>query len=306
MKSKISLLLAGAALMSSGQLHSELVGSDIRLTNGYRRDKFTSSVIKVNGDRDFLSRDSLSIKDVNIYQIGGKANFYSMGFAVRAEYDYGWVHNGRYAENTVSVDACDLVCRGSVKKGKVRDINIGGTYFFIDAPDFFSGNLYIGPAGGYSRSQQNLTIGNVITNGEFDNVLTGLSYSNRWQGPWAGVDGLFQIANVTVRACYEYHWAHWKAQWTLRGGDAREGFSDKRHSKHAHGNVAFVDAFCNLSEFLVVGVGIKWQRWSQRKGQEKAVDPELAEFFEENDQTFKARHASWDSLAGTIEIGYRF
>lgn len=306
MKSKISLLLASTALLSVGQLHSELTGSNIKLTNGYRIDKFSSSVVKLNGAGDILTRDNFNVKDVNIYQIGAKANFYSKGFAIRAEYDYGWIHNGRYREYAAAVDGSELASQGSVRSGKVRDISIGGSYFFIDAPDFFSGTLHLGPSGGYSRSQQNFTLGNVITNNESDSVLTGLGYNTRWQGPWAGIDALFQISTVTVRAVYEYHWANWRGRWTLRGEDSREGFSDKRSSHHGHGNVAFVDAFCNVGEFLVIGVGLKWQRWSQRKGREKPTNDALADFFEANNEKYKVRHASWDSVAGTIDIGYRF
>lgn len=306
MKLKFFLLFLSAALLSTVQLYSQLVGSDVRVTNGYRVDKFSSSVAKFNDLGDVLEQNNFAIKDMNIYQIGAKANFYAMGAAIRAEFNYGWIHNGWYRESAEGFNTCPIASRGNVRKGKVRDISIGGTYFFIDTPDFYSGHLYLGASGGYSRSQQNVSLGNVITNDRPDDVLSGLGYNNRWQGPWAGVDAVFDIATVKVRAAYEYHWANWRGRWTLLGEDVREAFSDKRSSHHAHGNVAFVEAFCNLGEFLVLGVGLKWQRWSQRKGTQEPVNEEMADFFAQSNQKYKVRHACWDSVAGTIDIGYRF
>jgi len=250
---------------------------------------------------EVTGKDSLSAKDISIYQVGAKGSFGIVGCTVRGEIDYGWIHNGKYSE--ISKSPCDETLRtnSTIKKGRVRDVTVGGVYFFLN-----NSFCQLGPSAGYSKNLQSFTLKTSETENIFEAAIQGLKYKNHWQGPWIGIDAVARVSCLTVRGAYEYHFGSWNAKWQLQGPDNDVAYSDKRRSNHVRGRVAFVDASFNFYECLTLGFGVKWQRWKVHKGHERAVSEIIAELLEKNKEKSKVKYASWDAIAATIDVGYSF
>lgn len=298
---KYILITATALLIPVSSLLAELIGTDFQFTNGYRRDKITASIASFGREGEITGKDHLKAKDLSIYQIGAKGSFGAIGCTARGEIDYGWIHGGKYSETSKS--PCDeaLEAASSIKKGRIRDVTVGATYFFLN-----NSLCQVGPSAGYSKNLQSFTLQTSKTDNIFEGALRGLKYKNHWQGPWVGIDAVVNVSNITVKGAYEYHFGSWNAQWQLQGADNDIAYSDKRRSNHVRGKVAFVDVNYNFCNCLTVGLGVKWQRWKVHKGHESPISDIITELLENNNEESKVKYASWDSIAATIDLGYSF
>lgn len=298
---KILFLAISVLVMPTKDLIAEVIGTDLKVTNGYRRDKITTSVTSFGRAEEITGKDHIKAQDISIYQIGAKGSFGIIGCTARGEINYGWIHNGKYSEISKGPYDDFQTTTAHIHKGKIRDVTVGGIYFLLN-----NSFCQLGPSGGYSKNLQRFTLGKTKTDCIFEAALQGLKYKNQWQGPWVGIDAVFRVSRLTIKGAYEYHFGRWNAKWKLQGVDNDIAYSDKRKSNHVRGKVAFIDASCNFCDSLTIGLGVKWQRWKAHKGQEIALNAIIAEILERNKEKNKVKYASWDAIAATIDLGYSF
>lgn len=272
------------------------------LTNGYRHDKVTAKINAYDPPGTLVDIDDLKAKNMDIYQLGLKGKWACCDCFMRIEGEYGWGSDGKYTETSTIPNVGSIHSESGIHKVRVKDFSVAGGYL---CPLFecFS----IGPVAGWSYHSQRFKLkNNAHTDGIADPILNGLKYSNRWQGPWAGVDLAFYACEFTFNAGYEYHWAHWHADWTLDGPDVSGAFSDRRKSTHAHGQVVYLDARWNYCSCWNIGLGLKFQEWRAIRGREKPQAGSFAAVGLSNTEVDKVKHATWCSFAITADIGYTF
>ena len=259
------------ACITTGALQAEPFGIEVDLTNGYRQDKLACLINTFDPAGTFIGSDNLTAHNMSIYQLGLKARYEQCGILVRADGDYGWGNDGHYHEtfhDAVTQTITDTTAK--LHHVNVQDGTVGAGYLF-NLNDCGCGmyginldGVAIGPVAGWSYARQQFKLKNTFTNGVFDPVVNGVKYTERWQGPWLGVDATGAFCNYVLRTGYEYHWATWHATWTLPGPDTIGAFSDRRHANDAWGQVAYLDGRWYFCSGWNVGFGAKFQFWKAR------------------------------------------
>lgn len=289
------------------------IGGYAVLTNGYRRDDL-SSVVDFFTPRDasLLGIDHLKTNNISTYQLGLKGKWIFCDLLLYLEGAVGWSGSGRYHE-TLTLKRIESLMHAGIGHGSTTDFMAGTGYRFN-----LWGCLQVGPTVGWSYNYQRYSVKDIERNEKRDRRLDELKCSNRWQGPWIGLDAAFNTCLFDVEASYEYHWAHWNSNVRL-GDDDRtqssdenpvkanhrmEGFSDRRHSNHARGHVFYVDAFWKFCFGWNMGIGVKFQQWKATNGHERSE----GEFFgiKFRQEKGKVKSAKWYSYAVTYNIGYVF
>lgn len=275
--------------------------SYLDLSTGYRSDRISCLVDVFDPPSVLIASDDIKIKHLSIYQLGGKARFtFCNSWFIRGNAYYGWALDGKYKE-TVTSGKTASVFEAKAHKGNTVDATVGGGYLYS-----FNDCWAIGPAAGWSYDHQKAKMSHGFLGETPETFLDGLTYKNRWSGPWLGVDFLFRRCNFIVHGGYEFHWAHWHAEWLLKGADIPHvAFSDVRHSKHAHGNLVYLDGRWEFSPCWHIGVGLQWQGWCAKHGRlhPKFTTLKAMGFPNEVD---KVKHAKWHSAAITVDLGYGF
>lgn len=277
-------------------------GGTVDATGGYRYDEITCLINAYDPPGTFLSSDDLKAKNLSVWEWGLKSRLRLGNFYAKAWGTFGIIPFGNYTETGTSADDISSRTKADVRHGKVTDASFGGGYLFCFG-DCFS----FAPTVGWSYNYQRIKLKHAHTDGISDPIVNGLAYKNRWQGPWAGFDTVAQISCLAINAGYEYHWAHWHAEWKLAGDNQIGGaFSDRRKSTHASGNVVYLNTYWNAWDDLDAGVLLKYQYWRAKNGRETPIGSTFAELGFGADEEDKVAHAIWQSIEIQLSLGYTF
>lgn len=218
MKAKISRL--SIAITSAVLSYSGLVSADttnIQVGTGYRQDSLTSSVAQRSSINP-RSKSNLHYRDVEICFIAARAKstFGCCESYVRADFDYGWVLDGKLRESlnlrerdsTSEFSHCgnleegrylDVLLRNDLKtKSFVWDLDFA---FIYPIENCWCENWMIGPGIGFSVNRQHFhakhkvdfkdaSISNSVLEefGITSHRRNGNSNRTSWWGPWIGFD----------------------------------------------------------------------------------------------------------------------
>jgi hypothetical protein len=294
----VSLL---AAYFQINNLCSVESDSYLDFASGYRYDEIRTALTE-NEIGGALLPNEIRAKNLSIYQVGLKGTWKTCsGFYLRGYADYGWIIGRSHYHETFLLDAIPSETIADIHRGQVADV-LGGVGYLFSWSDCWG----IGPVVGWSYDYQRIKMSHPELNGLPDPALDGLKYTNRWQGPWIGVDFVVNMCDFEIDAGYEYHWSSWSAGYDLAGPDVFGGsFSDRRHSHDAHGQVVYLDGRWDLCDCWNIGIGLKYQFWRAVNGD---VVPRTGTFADIGIPITSAsvNLAQWTSLSATFDIGYNF
>lgn len=276
---------------------------DIDLSMGYRNDELTTKIKEFNHVDTSAFKDTLKGRNLSLFEVGGKGRGLFGDWLVRGSAYYGWVTHGKYKERLINSSGERIRINGDANQGHTKDGLVGLGYMIPVACNF-----WIGPVAGWSYDQQHLKVRHTKKNGLLDPLLSGLSYSMQWNGPWIGADMMLQTREVLLSAGYEYHWAHWHGQYKFKEFKNHSKMSLSGKSKDANGYVAYVEGRWNFSDCWNVGLGLKYQYWNASKGR---LNQHGQWFDNDNADSFKntvarVHDAKWTSLAATVDVGFTF
>jgi len=238
-----------------------------------------------------LIKSELKIDDVHITQVGAKTRLCLLGLLARADIYYGNVNSGKYKDSLHLLPETTLSTEGHIKDGWTRDMSAGVTYLLFNNPLF-----QVGPSGGYSQNVQSYKL---KEKGLIKNAK--VTYYNKWQGPYAGIDVACQISCLQLRAGYSFHKAQWHG--SLKG-DPLDHTPKGSHASNARGKVIYGEALWTFCQVFTLGAEVKWQTWYVHKGKIKLRD--LAEGKEKFKPKKKAKEGDWNSLYAALELGCTF
>ncbi len=290
--------------------------TEFEITNGYRQDRIYSHINSYAPPTNLIFRDKLSIKDISYYQLGLRGNVFicepmiDLGdLYICLETDYAWAGSGTYHEKGFVPAGMTSHTKARVHSGDAEDFIVGGGYLF----DFnrccgiVPEGFVIGPIAGWSYQRQKLKMEHATTNGKTNNALNGLTYTNRWQGPWLGFDATHIVNDFEFNIGYEYHWAEWDATWVIRGpANIDVAFSDRRKSENTTGQVFYLNGCWKTCYGLSLGLGVKYQSWHTSSGHEKPKAGSFAAIGLSSSEHDVVKSAGWTSFAATFDIGYVF
>lgn len=302
----ISLTLLSVALLSgqASAMNCCPWQGDMALTGGYRSDTIEATVKGFDPPGNLVFTNVFKGDDIDIYEIGFKGSILLCNrWLVRGYVDTGEVHDGKYSESFTVIGEDDFsLSTGKASKGNSYDTSVGFGYMFTCLPC-----VNFGPVAGYSYHNLKIKMPKVKTDGVEDEVLNGLSYDSRWQGPWLGFDIHGRLRCFDLNFGYSYHWSHWRAAYELKGPPNQEtAFSDRRKSTDAHGNVVFVDGSYYFMRCLSFGVGFKYQSWRATDG---SIRPKVGTYSDLGfSDTFKSNvpEATWKSYEVKLILAYHF
>lgn len=256
--SKLSIVLASAALSFSGLLIADT--TSVQVGAGYRQDSLTSSVSQ-RSSLNPRAKSRLHFRDVEIAFIGVKAKstFGCCEAYGRADFDYGWVLDGKLRESLTlknrnsntqfghngyleEGEYLDVILRNDIKnKSFVWDLDLAYVYPLHCWCD----ELMVGPAIGFTMNRQHLHAKNHInindaSISESDRSEFGLGSgsgcgnSNRtsWWGPWIGFDFAYNSQD-----CWNVY------------GEFEIHIGRVRHSRDANVDLDFIDHLNSTKSF---------------------------------------------------------
>lgn len=291
--------------------------AEFDLALGYRRDSIETDVHTFNDTEGSFGTDKLEIKGLDLFILGLKAragycNWFARGYAY-----WGWGNDGKYTEHGSNDDSfiigSEFRNRIGISKYRTQDYSLGVGYLFdLCWCGGFEG-LYIGPVVGWSYHRQQARLGkNHDFSGSesvgFSSILNDLQYTTKWNGPWLGIDFVYEYCEFIFDFGYEYHWAQWKANWSLdddsSGSDTGFVFSDRRHGKNGHGNVVYADIKWALCDCWIVGLGFRYQDFEVKHGKlHNSGDSYYSSYESFSDRVKKA---SWRAASIELDLGYSF
>ncbi|MBA3603117.1 MAG: hypothetical protein H0W50_05640 [Parachlamydiaceae bacterium] len=295
------LLLTAIFSIAATSLQGDLAEAYFDVSAGYRRDKLSADIHSFDTQNTQISRDQISVKDLDLFQIGGKGFAASCDWFVRGEAFWGWSDNGKYKAASKVRKHLFSKSTAHLNHGKTKDFSLGVGYFLSLCAPF-----EIGPVAGWSYQSQEFNVKKAhflnLDEGYDPNSRAHFEYNNHWKGPWLGADAKFNLLGFDLRAGYSYHWANWNAKWSMKNrSEERFTSQDSRKSSNAHGQVAYLDFFWGFCPFIDFGVGLKWQQWQVKKGKKKSV---------ETPETQVARNqiqnAKWESFTVSLDFGISF
>lgn len=307
--------------------------SEFDIALGYRRDSIQTDVHSAGNTSGSFSSDKLDIKGLDLFILGLKArggycNWFARGYAY-----WGWGNDGEYREhnafdNNFSSGASNSRNRIDINRYRTQDYSIGVGYLFdLCWCGGFDG-LYIGPVVGWAYDRQQARLGKnhnfntgsnsasgSVSNSTANNFLDDLQYTTKWNGPWLGIDFVYEYCEFIFDFGYEFHWAQWKANWSLSDDSSGSGsfnnnnfaFSDRRHGKNGHGNVVYADIKWALCDCWIVGLGFKYQDFEVKHG--KVHNRGTSDDFSSSSSISfndRVRKASWRAASIELDLGYSF
>lgn len=268
---------------------------------GFRYDDLSADTNAYNSSGTVILMDQLAIGSIHILELGlnGRVAF-NRNWFLQGKVDLGTVVNGTYFETVV--DFSSVHTKAQVKDGYSKDFSISLGYLFD-----FTETLRIGPMGGWSYDYLHLKIYRAKDRGIPAPLLDGLSYNNRWRGPWTGITGEYTIGNMLLTAGYEYHWAGWKAGWILNGPDHAGGpFSEERSSNNAVGQVAYGKVIFYLNDVWDFNASINYQRWKVKNGEAKPRSGSFLAAGLPTTSSGKVTRALWKPMQIRLGCNYKF
>ena len=310
-----TVLLTSVLSIASATMFAE-PQSYLDMDNGYKWYRVTSRVF-MNGPVVSLKQSSQVLKHINTYQLGGRGQwtFYDTAF-IRASGHYGWTWDGRYKEATFKGNA----------KGHTYDVDGALGYYFcvydlnrlvpppdpaveLTKTDKRTPSLWIAPIFGWSFDSLNVKGENMrakLTGEQFNN-LNNINARQQLNGPFLGVDILFQLKSFTeFLFAYEFHYASWHGNRIIKGADYGHppfgyttGFSNKRHMNGVVGNVFKLTNSYTFSDTWKLGAELKYQFYSGDNGKYKQTKTPISPLI-----TYKeVNQFWWLSFGMTIFVG---
>jgi hypothetical protein len=285
------------------QMEALIWDGDVAVIAGYRNDHTETVIDSYDPPGTPIHTDVVKGKDLNIYEVGVEGNFllcrslFITGFA-----KLGTVTHGSYLE-TASTSTRSSLAKAKIHQGYTKDLSLGGGWLL---PCFCL--FKIGPMAGYSYDYQQIKMHRTTINGTVIPLLDDLRYEMRWQGPWVGFASNFSLPYcVDITGGYEYHWGHWHANWLLDGPDVSgQAFSDKRHSKHAYGNVVFLKGLYTPLPCWDISIGVKYQYWKATHGREIPRAGSFAAVGLNSTEVDKVKKVLWSSIEVELGLAYQF
>lgn len=325
---KLGSMLTTLCVAAATALNASEPEAEFYLSGGWRGDNLRS-FITTNIDS---SSDLMKGSDLNIWQVGMEGRFsptfdqcdpfWNQLFARGSVY-WGWISEGIYRHKIVTADPFTGISndRGDISRGQTFDYTVGGGYLYP-----FSDCVSFGPTGGYSMNHLCFKTENVMgvitapipvnaINQTENTSIDNFSYfdenakiTSKWQGPWAGCDAVIRWSKITLKMCYEYHWAHWNGSFRSRFANLTDDYhySDKRKGRNGHGQVGFLGISYSACSGMTMGLGVKYEYYSLKKGREY---PDAEGGFPavggpENQIDYV--NTLWHSLSILLNLGYVF
>lgn len=277
-------------------------GVTIDATGGYRYDRLTCNINAFDPPGTFISSDDLKATNLNVWEWGLRSRVRLGSIYAKAWGTFGFIGDGDYREVGRGASGSSSTSKADAGQGSVEDASFGLGYLF-EVTDW----LCLAPVGGWSYNYQRIKINNAETDGVDDPVIDGVSYKDRWQGPWVGFEAATNLWCFTLNLGYEYHWAHWHGTWKLNSSDVPGGaFSDRRKSNDASGNVVYLNTFWNAWDCLDAGVLLKYQYWQAKGGRLTPLHGTFADLGFGADEVDKISKATWQSFEIQLSLGYTF
>lgn len=300
MRKPIYLILSGSFLLSClpkgiADIHEK---NYLAVETGYRWDKVSNRVV-VLGQSVGPRASTQVAKALNSYQLGirGQGNFYDNWYG-KGMAHYGWIFSGKYREEGAFFGSAD---------GHTIDATGGTGYLFTTCQ-----NWGFAPLIGWSYDEID-TWGKQVTPQilHFIRSVGDIHYKSRFQGPWIGVDFLFQPTPAwDINLSYELHGAHWHATRILARGElgnppfgTTSGFSNVRNHHSVWGNVFELGGMYTSSSCINFGASLRYQYWqSIGTGHYKRTKTPLDPAFTQRLCT----DVEWYSFAAMVRLGYSF
>lgn len=290
------------------QIHAlSLFDASLDIIGGYRNDELTTLIHAFNPPETFILSDDLQAKNIRVFEVGLKGR--TLIYDCLAMYGYalfGQVYSGHYTDTQRNPqgnpNGLVAASHADIHGGETRDFSIGIGYLY---PVFYC--IHAGPTAGWSYNELRIKMNHAHTNNEPNPILDDLQYENRWQGPWIGLEGNFDLVLIQVNLGYEYHFGNWNADWDLSGPDIFGGsFSDKRHSNQVSGNVVYLEANYHLITCCELGLALKYQYWKAKDGKEEPKAGSFASIGYPATEVDHVPHATWKSFEIILSTGFCF
>jgi hypothetical protein len=264
------------------------------MSGGYRFDRLSTKLSQ--------HRSNIKVKNIRIEEIGakGRYTFYNDMY-IRGSTYYGNVMGGDYRETSVSKRDSVSLTKAHAHKGIAEDTNVGLGYLYS-----VNQNFGVGAIGGWTYNRLSLKMHHAKTHGHTDHARNRLKYKNRWNGPWLGIDFMYRYCNFSLDAGYEYHWAHWHAEWKLKDRDHPHVFSDRRQSKDANGRVGYIEGRWDFCPCWNIGLGLKAQDWLADHGRMRRKAKNESSLGLSKGEIAKVKQTKWVSYSVTVDLGYTF
>jgi hypothetical protein len=243
----------------------------------------------------------LKWEHLEIAQIGAAAKFnLPSGWNLRGMLAYGSVRSGSNQDSDYNGNNRTLESSRSNNKGggEVRDASLGlGKTLRMSnyaGADFLS----VTPLTGFSIHQQNLTTSDGFQTLPAMGAYPGLnnSYDTQWQGPWIGVDALFEWGDDwLLNAMVEQHWADYSAHanWNLRD-------LSFVHTAKGQGVSLAAGATYHVSHHWDARFVVQVQQWSTNVGIDKTTFPDGSMAY------YRLNSVNWNSKSFNLGMVRRF
>ena len=277
------------------QAEAELLGFDIKLTNGYRQDSLSAKTEAAESYSGLTLNDNLKINSISLYEIGLQGKVTVLNFFARLDGTYGWAWSGHYHESLPLFSNNLSSLKSKVDTGNTKNWTFGVGYHFNVIP--LCDWVKIGPMIGWSHDEQKFKMKSRSSG------FSNLAYQNCWQGPWAGIDLELQLCEFALHTSYEYHYVNWEGKRHFNGEGSFSGaLANRLKSNHASGQVLNLEGRWNFNLCWFAGIGIKVQEWQAIKGHLKTLKDKFG--LNPSHRPDKLKDAHWKSFAITLDLGF--
>lgn len=261
----------GILVKQSGESPSIVRQFELRLDAGYRKDNLDWN--EAGNSVNILSE--LKWENLEIVQISAAAKLdLPSGWNLRGMLAYGNIRSGSNQDSDYNGNNRTLEWSRSNNKGggEVRDASLGlGKTLRLS--NYAGGDfLFFTPLAGLSIHQQNLTMTGGFQTLPATGAYPGLdsSYDAQWQGPWIGIDTLFEWGgDWSLNATVEHHWADYSAHanWNLRD-------LSFVHTAKGRGVSLVAGATYHVSHHWDARFAVQVQQWGTNAGIDQTTSPD--------------------------------
>lgn len=272
---------------------------DLAVGYSYRQDSFSAKTIDINTLESEINFDNILIHQVTARGTLLMGKFYFRGLA-----DAGWVYGGSAGRKENVGDIEIFEHSADVNGCSVFDVSGGVGYLY----ECLDAGYKVAPLFGYSWSRQDFETKDVILHVDFINELpaglciTGFreSYSLDWQGPWFGVDFVYDYyACWKLFGSAEFHWAVIHGKFKTSNATVNYFVFDqlkRDESGCGHGLVFNMGASFDLCMGWTLFTMANYQMWDLWNGCGK----------DEDDDLVKIKSLDWSSWHLTVGVACAF
>ena len=281
-----------------------LCGYEWNYEYGLRQDQIKTSTYSESSPGVFSNSSDLKIDDISAIEIGFSSNSNCKnGIYWRAAFRYGYIlDKGNYREMLTNSENNLFDTQAVVFGGYTIKSTLGIGYLHP-----VSTRLSVGPLLGYSLDKIETKMTQTTTNGHIDLNLFEFYNTNRFKGPWIGLEGYYHQPRWNIRFGYEYHHSDWYSNWLVKGGFIEnESFSEERKAIHSNGHTFFLKSSYHISTCDSIGAGFQYQIWKLNDGVANPLHGTFEDFGFPATQREIIPYASWKSVQFNIHYIRRF